>query len=299
MGYYYCCLVLLFFFLCLFLYEIVYDIKRHPYALYIIPFSLFLTVLFKYNYGIDFWGLEYEDSYAFSFCARQFSYGIYSSSFLIDAVSVGSLNDPVCMSTYGGHFITYPIFLSIFTRPLGWSPELLSIINTIIAFCILLLLSLLSDDKKLWFVAPTIYCMAPVINVFTTCFLSEIFSSFICLTFVYSYIKKDTQNHSLLCFISFTLALCCKRENLALAFIPILISLINNHNIINKKSLVDVIKHNAPYFIIICIYLFAIQNVFLSGYIFLIIAIMFLRGNYGNSKKSFYSLNSGRWNPHA
>lgn len=262
MIYYYFCLVLIFLFIFLFLNEIIRDIKKHPAAIYIVPFCFLLAILFKYNFGIHFWGLEYEDSYAFSFCARQFSYGIYSSSFLIDAISAGSLDNPIYMSTYGGHFITYPTFLSIFTQLFGWSPKLLCIINTITALGNLLVLSLISNDKKFWFVAPIIYCVAPIINVFTTCFLSEIFSSFICLTFVYSYLKKDRQNHSLLCFISFGLALLCKRENLALVFIPLVISIISNRNIIDKKSLIDIIKHNAPYFVIICVYLFGIQNVF-------------------------------------
>lgn len=46
---------------------------------------------------------------------------------------------------------------------------------------ILLILSILPKNQKYWFIPPVLYCCAPIINLFTTCFLSEIFSSFICL----------------------------------------------------------------------------------------------------------------------
>lgn len=146
--------------------------------------------MFKYNYGTHFYGLEYEDAYVFSFCARQFLYDIFPTSFLIDAVSVGSLTEPMLTSTYGGHFIMYPTFLSLFTNIFGWSPTILSIANTSIAFFILLILSILPKNQENWFILPVLYCCAPIINLFTTCFLSEIFSSFICLVFVYTYLEE-------------------------------------------------------------------------------------------------------------
>lgn len=267
MIYYYFCLVIIFLFIFLFVYQIKNDIKKHEKKLYIIPYCLLLTLLFKYNYNIDFWGLEYEDAYSFSFCARQFSYGIYPSSFLIDAVAIGSLDNPLSVFTYGGHFITYSTFLSIFTQIFGWSPQLISIVNTLIAFCIILTLALFKENNKWWFIAPSIYCAAPIINVFTTCFLSEIFSSFICIVFIYSYCKPKSHISTYLCFISFGLALLCKRENLSLLFIPIIDFIISICKLKTKEELFFQIKKTIPYLIIIYIYIFGFQNIFMIEHV--------------------------------
>lgn len=262
MLYYYICLAILLFFFFLLGNHIYQDLKQHAYVKYVIPYCLLLTLIFKFNYGIEFWGLEYEDAYSFSFCARQFSHNIYPSSFLIDAVAIGSLEEPASMFTYGGHFITYSTFLSIFTRPLGWSPQLIFTINTFVSFIILLILSLIGKNNKLWFLAPSLYCVAPIINVFTTCCLSEIFSSLVCLSFVYTYLNTDSKRDVVLCLTSFGLALLCKRENLALLFIPTLDIVIS---ICKHKQLQEVsekVKEFIPYFFIILIYLFGCQNIF-------------------------------------
>lgn len=255
---YYLCFVLLIVFILLLFREIVKDIKGHIASYYIIPYCLILTLLFKYNHGVEFWGLEYEDAYSFSFCARQFSYGIYPNSFLIDAVGIGSLEDPSFIYTYGGHFITYPTFLSIFTQIFGWSTFVIDIVNTSLAFCILLILSLFGDKNKCWFIAPAIYCSAPIINVFANCFLSEIFSSFILISFAYLFIKKK---NSIICLLAFSIALLCKRENLILLFIPFISSLFDYY-IDRKLSIISVLKKLLPYLIFIAIYLICIQNVF-------------------------------------
>lgn len=222
MGFYFICLTILLFFIIMFVYTVAHDIKEHvSSSWFVILFCIVLTTLFKTDFGISFWGLEYEDAYSFSFCARQFLYDIYPSSFLIDAVSVGSLENPLSTFTYGGHFITYPAFISIFTNVLGWSPNTISYINTLTAFGILVILSLLGKQNRYWFIAPILFCCAPIINVFTTCFLSETFSSLICITFIYAFFQKETSIRNALCLVSFGLALLCKRENLALGFIPI------------------------------------------------------------------------------
>ena len=262
MEYYYICLVLLFFFFFLLMHEVIQDVKRHYASIYIIPYCILLSLLFKFDYGIGFWGLEYEDAYSFSFCSRQFSHDIYPSSFLIDAVSIGSLEKPLAIFTYGGHFITYPTFLSIFTQILGWSPQIISIINTFTAFIILVILSLLGKRNRYWFVAPAIYCAAPIINVFTNCFLSEIFSSLLCISFVYAYLRDKNHINTCLCLLAFGLALLCKRENLALLFIPIIDSLIRLFGAKKKNILFESIAHSIPYLIIVFIYLFGCQNVF-------------------------------------
>lgn len=263
MGFYFICLTIILFFIIMFIYTVTHDIKGHissPW--FVILFCAVLTTLFKTDFGISFWGLEYEDAYSFSFCARQFLYNIYPSSFLIDAVSVGSLENPLSTFTYGGHFITYPVFISIFTNMLGWSPNTISYINTLTAFCILVILSLLGKQNRYWFITPILFCCAPIINVFTTCFLSETFSSFICITFIYAFFQKETPIRNALCLVSFSLALLCKRENLALGVIPILEWGYTACKTKKIPSIKVALKQIAPFGIIIIIYFFACQNVF-------------------------------------
>lgn len=264
MEQYYICVALIVFLFLLFFHEIIRDYRsiKHPFRRILL--CLVLALVFKYNYGIFFYGLEYEDAYVFSFCARQFSYDIFPTSFLIDAVSVGSLTEPLLTSTYGGHFIMYPTYLSLFTKVFGWSPAILSLANTIIAFFVLLILSVFSKEQKFWFIPPIIYCCAPVINLFATCFLSEIFSSFICLVFVYTYFREKEVYNYTLCFISFLVAIMCKRENLVLLSLPAiefiyLILLKYRCNI--KNHITELLKY-IPFLFILCIYFMCIQNVF-------------------------------------
>ena len=261
MKYYYFDLVLLLGFLVTLLYVIQKELRTDKKAVLYIVLCAVLTIIFKYNWGIPFWGLEYEDAYAFSLCARQFSYNIYPSSFLVDVVTIGSLQEPIAMGTHGGHFITYPTFLSIFSQLFGWSFELLCIVNCIVSFLIMLILSLMFKSSNNWFIAPVMYCCAPIINVFTTCMLSETFSSFVCLTFIFAFLRKDTNSTLLLRFTAFFVALLCKRENLILCLIPILDALQN----LNRNNMLKGIKQVGysliPYVTIILVYFFTIQNV--------------------------------------
>jgi len=261
MKYYYFDLVLLLGFFVTLLYVIQKELRTDKKAVLYIVLCAALTIIFKYNWGIPFWGLEYEDAYAFSLCARQFSYNIYPSSFLVDVVTIGSLQEPIAMGTHGGHFITYPTFLSIFSQLFGWSFELLCIVNCIVSFLIMLILSLMFKLSNNWFVAPVMYCCAPIINVFTTCMLSETFSSFVCLTFIFAFFKKDTNSTLLLRFTAFFVALLCKRENLILCLIPVLDALLmlNRSNILKGVKLA--VYSLIPYVTIILIYFFSIQNV--------------------------------------
>lgn len=264
MGQYYLCIVLIIFLFILLIHELIWDFKsiQKPYKRILL--CLVLTLLFKYNYGVYFYGLEYEDAYAFSFCARQFLYNIFPSSFLIDAVSVGSLTEPMFTSTYGGHFIMYPTFLSLFTNIFGWSPTILSIANTSIAFFILLILSILPKNQKYWFIPPVLYCCAPIINLFTTCFLSEIFSSFICLIFVYTYFRGKSIYNYILCLVAFLVAIMCKRENLALLTIPAIefvYLVLWKYRFNIRKHIVELLKY-IPFLLIIGVYFLFIQNVF-------------------------------------
>ena len=264
MEQYYMCIVLIVFLFLLFIHELIRDYKLIKYSYRRIALCLILALLFKYNYGIYFYGLEYEDAYVFSFCARQFHYNIFPTSFLVDAVSVGSLKDPLFTSTYGGHFIMYPTYLSLYTNILGYSPAVLSIANTVLAFFILMILSILSGNQKCWFVPPVLYCCAPVINLFATCFLSEIFSSFVCLVFMYTYFRKKSIYNCILCFVSFIVAIMSKRENFVLLLLPTIevIHYVRQMKIYSIKNYIVMLIKYGPFLIIVCGYFLFVQNVF-------------------------------------
>lgn len=261
MIYYYFDLTLLLFFLILLLYVIQKELRTDGKVVQYIVLCATLTFVFKYNWGIQFWGLEYEDAYAFSFCSRQFSHNIYPSSFLVDAVTIGSLQKPIAMGTYGGHFITYSTFLSIFTQVFGWSFELLCVVNCIVSFVIMLILSLMFKTSNNWFVAPVMYCCAPIINVFTTCMLSEIFSSFICIIFIFTFFRNKKNSILLLRFTAFFIALLCKRENLILCLIPALDAwqYLKQNNV--RNGIKQALYTSIPYTSITIVYFLMIQNV--------------------------------------
>ena len=266
------CLFVIFLFFTLLTTEIFRQYKSIPNAWVRVGFCLILTLLYKVSFGNIFCGLEYEDSYVFSFCAKQFNHGIYPTSFLIDGVSIGSLDTPFEMSTYGGHFITYPAYLSIFTKLFGWSFTVVSIANSVVTFYVLLLLSSFKKgSSSSWLIAPLVYCMAPIMNVFSNTFLAETFSSLICLVFILSYYNykdsKDPRKYALT-YISFFLAIITKRENTVLLIIPS-ISAINSiiqSPKINPVNITNILKPIAqdilPFISITLLYLLIVHNIF-------------------------------------
>ena len=110
--------------------------------LFIIFYSIAVTIVFKLAYPFNFFGLEYEDAYVFNFSARQLSESIYPISFLTDGISSGSISNPISTVTYGGHFITYPVFISWFYSILGYNIYIPSFVNTLIEFFTIFTLSI-------------------------------------------------------------------------------------------------------------------------------------------------------------
>ena len=223
-----------------------------------------MTVLFKYDYGTIFWGLEYEDAYAFSFLAREFANGIYTQSFLSEGIGIGSLDSPVLMQTYGGHFITYSVLLSLPIRIFGFSFTIVSITTSLLQFFSLLILSTFyrSDNSFQWIIAPTIYCISPIINVFGNSFLCEPFSGLLILSYVYLFYKHiDKSTFPVSVMIAFFVAIITKRENLILIIIPIIhygYLIIKDKKLYHKRELITL----AGYCSLVLIYFLFIQNVF-------------------------------------
>lgn len=263
MIFYIFCTVILSLFIVVLGYTLITDIKKADNKFTRILFCVGLTLLYKYSHDLLFCGLEYEDSYAFSFLGRLFANNIYTTSFLSEGIGIGSIDSPELMQTYGGHFITYSTLLSYPIRIFGFSLTLISVITTFLNFISLLVLSVFPkiNGRFGWMIAPSIFCLSPVINVFGNSFLCEPFSGMIILAFCYLY-HKYTKNQVSVIFplVAFALAIMTKRENLSLVCLPILCSFYLNGGF--KNNIKPLAKEFLLYAVVIILYLAFIQNVF-------------------------------------
>lgn len=263
MTFYYICLIFNIIYLCYFFYLLTQNLYQKKRIFPAFLFCLILTLIFKCDFGINFLGLEYEDSYCFSAFARQIEYGIFPSSFRIDCVSIGSLEHPYEMGTYGGHFILFPTYLSIFSKIFGFSIQLISVVNSFTSFLILLTLSTLPCfNKRNWMLYPLLFCLAPIINIYNTAFLAETYSSLLCLSFLWAYIYYDKKNVivNIFCVLAFFMSILCKRENFILLIVPLLYNF-NSFKIADLKNLFKLIL---PYVLCCIIFILAFHNIFLT-----------------------------------
>lgn len=234
--------------------------------LFCLLFSSGIVLLFKFPFQSHFFGLEYEDSYVFNFSARQLYERVYPISFLTDGITVGSLVHPISTNTYGGHFITYPVFISWFFYVFGYNILFPSYINTFIEFLTVLTLSVAFKKvlgyKTHWYIPGVIYSLAPAMNVFGTTQLSETFSSFVVLMSILSllsYFKSYNKTVLLAFSICFLTAIVTKRENIILLFMILSFSVFKLTSL--KKNQIPKLLPIIASVVILLIYLFFIQNV--------------------------------------
>lgn len=264
MTFYYICLILNIVYLCSFIYLLTQNLYQKQRIFPAFIFCLLLTLIFKCDFGVNFLGLEYEDSYCFSAFARQIEHGIFPSSFRVDCVSIGSLEHPYEMGTYGGHFILFPTYLSIFSQLFGFSIQLISIVNSFTSFLILFTLSNLPSFNKNWMLYPLLFCLAPIINIYNTAFLAETYSSLLCLSFLWAYIYYDKKNVFVrfFCVLAFFMSILCKRENFVLLIVPI----IYNLDSLKIASLKKTLKNSLPYILSCTIFILVFHNIFLTEF---------------------------------
>ena len=264
MIYYIVCSIIIVAFFALLLKQLCVDLKNAQNAWFRIAFCIVLAALFKFDFGITFCGLEYEDSYAYSFLAREFANDIYTQSFLSEGIGIGSLTSPVLMQTYGGHFITYSVLLSLPIRLFGFSFTVISITTSLLQFLSLVILSvfLRPTDSLRWMIAPIVYCISPIINVFGNTYLCEPFSGLLVLSFIYLYYKQiGKEKVSISIMIAFLIAIMTKRENLVLMTIPLIhycYIVIKNKVLLKGKELFSL----AVFCLLIFVYLIFVQNIF-------------------------------------
>lgn len=260
MGYHFLVFFLLVLFLLLWGKLFIDALKKTDIPYIKIAACIICVCLFKCDWGIHFLGLEYEDAYSFSAYARQLSFGITSDSLRIQCVDIGSLLDPQSSGTYGGHYITYSVFLYLFTSIFGFSFTSISLVNSGISLLLLLTIAFYKYPNKYgWLIGVLLFCLAPAVNLFSTCFLSESFSSFLCLCFILSYF--DRNNHKSILFrifilVSFLLCILTKRDNTIMFIVPAIYSL----HALGNKSYKLALNEILPFIIIIFLSTFVIHN---------------------------------------
>lgn len=240
------------------------QIKSSDKAVFKLLTCVLLTLLLKVDWGIHFMGLEYEDSYVFSAYARQLSFDIYPTSFRIDCVEIGSLENPLMTGCYGGHMIVYPTLLYIVTSIFGFSSTCISLSNSIVSFFTMVTIAFIRFPRKgLWIFAVSAFCIAPAVNLYTTAFLSETFSAFISVFFVTTYINNrgDLQSRfkTIVCCFLFSLALLTKRDNAVLVIIPLMDGV---WSFAKNRNIMESMRAFAPYIAVIVLFVFFVHNIF-------------------------------------
>lgn len=253
-------------FLLIFFGLLIYTVRYSFFDWKKLAFAVFAALIFKTPIFVaPFFGLEYEDSYIFSVVARQFANNVFSNSYFTESIVLGSIEDPILYGTYSGHYILFSVFSSWIIRIVGFSPDLLSYINASITFLVLLILNDLSIHLKLnrkqWWIIPSIFLISPIVNVFGSTQLSETFSSFLILSFIYFLILFRNKQDFVLgisVIVSFILSILTKRENNFLILL-IICFLVYDVLILKRYQL------NKAYFLYLAIFIvFVFTNLFVE-----------------------------------
>lgn len=230
-----------------------------------IALCLVLTIAYKCNFGMQFWGLEYEDAFAFHHCAQLMAHGVFPHSFLVEGVAAGSVEQPIAFWTYGGHFIMLPSLLSVFYRLISESFAIFNCFNMVMAFLTMLILSSLNTRcSSGWWVAPLVYCAAPILNVFSLSALCETFSSTVVISYVY-FVWRSQENGGRINFVlsclAFVVAIMTKRENLILFVLPVALWVAGSQKINLKAGIKGLGCYYLWLFFLVIAYFALFQNV--------------------------------------
>jgi hypothetical protein len=142
----------------------------------VILFCIALVVLWRVpTDGQFFHGMEYEDSYVYTVAGRQMALGARieplpdTLPYSITVCTVGSLTSCQESGNFPEHLIGYPYVLSIFSKILGYTPSIGSLVNVLSAavvdVLVFLLSVLISDDVVAACGAALIFAITPVFAV--------------------------------------------------------------------------------------------------------------------------------------
>lgn len=195
-------------------------------VLALIVVFIFTRLLFIY---FPFWGLEYEDSFIFTDTGRylSYSYDFSSSPFKCQSCLDGSYKSCYKYGSFGGHFLSIPILLSLINSIFGYHIYNIFFLNFVFSLFTLFLLffywNKLNKNKIFSLnITLTLLCVTPFLTIFNTSGLSETISSFLVIGFLFNIYEANENNYNpslksfWLLVVFMILAISVKRENLTL-----------------------------------------------------------------------------------
>lgn len=215
----------------------------------IIIISVIIFVLIRLLFlAFPFWGLEYEDAFIYNDTGRflNYSYDFQSMPFKCQSCTDGSYLDCVEYGSYGGHFLTIPIILSLVNSIFGYHLTNIFFLNltfSVLALILVFIFYKRYNMRDIFSLSSFIILLSitPFLTIFNTSGLAETISSFFVIGFIFS-IYFSSENHFKipsahfwLSILFLFLAIATKRENLTLLVFMLIIPFIRY--IYNQKPL--------------------------------------------------------------
>lgn len=162
--------------------------------------SFFLVIIFVATRVLflqyPFWGLEYEDSFIYTDTARYlgYEYDYTSMPFKCQSCLDGSYSNCYQYGSFGGHFLTIPIFLNCINSILGFHPSNIFFLNFVFSILVIsfVIFSWYRFKMGNTFSLNTfllILIVTPFLSLFNTSGLAETISSFFVIGFILSVYK--------------------------------------------------------------------------------------------------------------
>lgn len=213
--------------------------------------------------GTFFHGLEYEDSYVYTVAGRQIlEHAVPTSTpagfpYSIDVCAIGSLKSCQAWASFPEHLIGYPYAISLFSKVLGYTPDVGFVVNLIAAcvacvlvFCIALLVT---DNTIAAIAAALVLATTPVFAVYGLETSAEPFSN-VCISLaIWFYLRSicapatsKGRPHIGILWCAYTavllFSLTVKRENILLAIIfPLVLPLLVKHTTVRRRDQFELI----------------------------------------------------------
>ena len=185
--------------ICFIIDPMLHTILKAHWKLIVIFFVLVLCWRMPLN-GQFFHGLEYEDSYIYTVAGRQILENVGPGAnsiefpYSINACAVGSLKSCQSWESFPEHFIGYSYVISLFSRMVGYTPDIGSIVNlfaaclgSILIFCITLLAT---DNATMASAASLVFAITPVFAVYGLETSTEPASNFCMSLIIWFYIRS-------------------------------------------------------------------------------------------------------------
>ena len=215
------------------------------YALYLV-IAILVTLVWRFPTGtVFFLGMEYEDAYVYTVVARQLLEGNHivegTPSYLTTVCDVGSLRVCQLSTTYSGHYIGSPYVFSRVARVFGYRPTIAALVG-MAAACVTVVLvffiaRMLSGDELVPIFSAAVFAMTPVFAVHGIAAYAEPLSNMCATIGIFGYLRylyaRPTERSRVadvaaLCTwcVALLFAILVKRENLVLAFVLPLASIV-------------------------------------------------------------------------